>query len=165
MQKTWNWFDRLLWALCIALVALMSAAVIVSVIMRYVLSITFVWAEELITMLFISTTLFGAVMAVKENEHIGISVFVDTLPSAAKKALAVFELLVVSAVQVIMLRTSLSWITQTGDTLTPGLRLPIRLFYAMLPASAVLIIVYLARKAVGAFRRGASSGAAAAPPV
>lgn len=152
-EKALDWFDRLLWGWSAVLLALMSAVVIVSVILRYFVSVTFVWAEEAITMLFVSTTFFAAAVVVQRNENISISVITDLLPAPVKKAIAMLELLVAAAVQVVVFLSSWSWIAQVGNALTPGLRIPIRIFYLMIPISSVLIVVNLARKPAAIFRR------------
>lgn len=70
MENCQKWFEKILTGWCILLMGIMALSVIISVFLRYVLGITFVWAEEAITYFFIATTYFGAILGVKENEHI-----------------------------------------------------------------------------------------------
>jgi len=127
----------------LVLIACMTVSVIISVFLRYVLGITFVWAEEVITMLFISTTFFGAVLAVREKEHIGITSFLTILPKKVENILLFVGLSIVAAVQVFVIETSIDWIGQIGSRLTAGLRVEIRYFYYVVPVSAVLILIYI----------------------
>ena len=117
----------------------MSLLVILFVFMRYSFNITFVWAEELITMLFISTTYFGAVMGMQCNEHINIGYFHERMPPKIRKYIDILNFLVILLLQIAITKVSMDWIARVGDNLTVGLRLPIRYFYYMMPFSAVAI--------------------------
>jgi len=146
MNKLLKAFDRALLVWCLTITALLAAAVILSVFLRYVLGITFVWAEEVITLLFIATTFFGAALATKENEHIGIHTLVDVFSKPVKKIVIIITLLISIAVVVILFLRSLDWIEKAGGLVTPGLRVPERFFYYMVPVSAVLMIFYFLRR-------------------
>ncbi len=80
-----HWLDRVLSYWCILLAGLMTAGIISSVILRYVFHLTFVWAEAAITMLFIGTTYFGAVLGVREDEHISVNYFVERFPESMQR--------------------------------------------------------------------------------
>ena len=69
------------------LTGLMTITIIISVFLRYFLNISFVWAEEAITYMFIGTTFFGAVVCQKEKEHIQIDFFERLFPKPIKKYL------------------------------------------------------------------------------
>lgn len=124
---------------CQILLLLMTILVIVFVFLRYSFNITFVWAEELITMLFISTTYFGAVMGMKYNEHINIGFFHERMPPKIKKYIDILNYLIILILQVALIKISMDWIAKVGNNLTDGLRLPIRYFYYMMPFSALAI--------------------------
>ena len=143
MQRLIRVVDRILHIGSLALLACMTVSVIVSVFLRYLLGITFVWAEEVITMLFVSTTFFGGTLAVREKEHIGITSFLTVLPKRAENILVVLGLGIVAAVQIFVIETSIEWIGQVGSRLTAGLRIEIRYFYYMIPVSAALILIYV----------------------
>ena len=127
---------------CRILLLLMTSLVIIFVFMRYFFGITFVWAEEMITMLFISTTYFGAVIGMKYNEHIKIGFFYDTAKGKTKKVIDIINDIVILGLQIAITYISINWIDKVGNVLTNGLRIPIRFFYFMMPFSAVLIGLY-----------------------
>jgi TRAP-type C4-dicarboxylate transport system permease small subunit len=110
--------------------------------MRYFFGMTFVWAEELITMLFISTTYFGAVLSMKYDEHIKISLLSEKFPPLVHKAAEILNYLLIFLLQIAIFYTSLQWIGRVGNVLTNGLRVPIRFFYYMMPISSFLIGLY-----------------------
>ncbi len=127
---------------CRVLLAFMTSLVIIFVFLRYFFGVTFVWAEELITMLFISTTYFGAVLGMKYREHITISFLADMLPSRIHRYIEKLNYLIILLVQIAITHTSLQWISRVGNVLTNGMRLPVRYFYMMMPISSVLIGFY-----------------------
>ncbi|MDC7218704.1 MAG: TRAP transporter small permease [Spirochaetales bacterium] len=128
--------------LCRVLLAAMTSLVIIFVFLRYFFGVTFVWAEELITMLFISTTYFGAVLGMRYKEHISISFLAEKLPPKVHSYIEKLNYLIILIVQIALTRTSLQWIGKVGNVLTNGMRLPIRYFYWMMPISCVLIGIY-----------------------
>ena len=146
MKKLLAGFDRALLVWCLIITALLAVVVILSVFLRYVLGITFVWAEEVITMLFIGTTFFGAALTTKENEHIGIPALLESLPKPARKVLTIIGLLITVVVVGFLFHRSLNWIQKAGDLVTPGLRIPERYFYYMVPVSAALMGFYCLRR-------------------
>lgn len=127
---------------CKILLLLMSSMVIIFVFLRYFFGITFVWAEEMITMLFISTTYFGAVIGMRYNEHINIGFFYDQMPEWIKPYIEVLNSLIIFGLQVGITIISFKWIGKVGNVLTNGMRLPIKYFYYMMPISCILIGIY-----------------------
>lgn len=140
-----NFLDRLDFIIgwwCILVMGAMTTFVIASVFLRYVFSLTWVWSEELITFLFISSTFFGAVLATKKNEHISVDFLPSLLKGLKKKTLLVIISLSGIAVQAVILKFSILWISVAGGIETPGFGLPFQIIYSFMPISAGLIILY-----------------------
>lgn len=146
MNKLFEKMDKGLILFCMLLTGILALTIICAVFLRYVFGITFVWSEEVITFLFIGTTFFGAALVTKENEHITISALLEILPYTARKILDVFGLIVSIVVVLFLFVNSLIWIEKAGDLVTPGLRVPERIFYYMIPISCILIIFYSLRR-------------------
>jgi len=127
---------------CQIIFLLLAVLVVVCVFMRYLFGVTFVWTEELITMLFIATTFFGAVIGMKYKEHITIGFFYDSVTGKGKKVLDIINAIIILALQIMITYLSVNWIGKVGNVLTSGLRIPIGIFYVMMPFSAVLIGLY-----------------------
>ena len=140
--KCFAMLDRLITLWCMLLLSAMTVVVILSVFFRYVFSITYVWSEELITMLFIGASFFGCILAVKEKAHIVVDLLLKKLPPRALKAANVVISLVNIFLQGILIDASLVWIEAAGGSPTPGMRLPAYVFYSFLPITSALIIVY-----------------------
>ena len=119
-----------------------TVSIIASVILRYVFGVVFIWAEEVITILFIGTTCFGAIICMIEDEHIFIDFFIEKLSTRVQHILKLLVLVIIVAVQSFVLKMSFFWIEKTGSSISPGLRIPSKYFYYMLPINCILIIIY-----------------------
>lgn len=127
---------------CRILMMCMALLVISFVFLRYFFGITFVWAEELITMLFISTTFFGAVLGMKYREHINIGYFEERLPETMRWVVDIINHMIILGLQIAIIILSANWIGKVGNVLTNGMRIPIKYFYFMMPISSALIGCY-----------------------
>lgn len=148
MNRYIRWLDTALSYWCIFLAGLMAIGVISSVILRYVFGLTFVWAEAAITMLFVGTTYFGAVLGVREDEHISINYVVERFPERMQCYVQSFGMFIIVVVQMFIFKTSLTWIGKVGKTLDVALNMPKSYFYIIVPISAVLIILYAVVKII-----------------
>ena len=66
----WKVIDTMLIWWSTMLMALMSVSVVISVILRYVFNLSYVWSEEFIVLLFIATTYFGSILCVRDKDRI-----------------------------------------------------------------------------------------------
>ena len=144
--KLWNIVDKVLTVWCTGVMGLMAFLVILSVILRYVFNLAYVWTEELILLLFITTTYFGVILCVKEDEHIDIAFLREILPERAGLILKVFIGLICIVVQLALAYISLEWIQKTGSSILIGLKIPYYFVYAMFPISFVSMAIYQVRK-------------------
>jgi TRAP-type C4-dicarboxylate transport system permease small subunit len=142
MDRVEEILNKALSFLCISLMGSLSFLVILCVILRYVFSISFVWTEELITILFLATTYFGLVLGVKHNEHIQIEFLTEKYGQRGKAISDVIIGLIVIFVQIIVFRASIVWIQKVGNVLSPGMRIPNKMIYAMFPISCILVAFY-----------------------
>jgi TRAP-type C4-dicarboxylate transport system permease small subunit len=134
--------DRFLSFWIIMLIGLMTVIVILAVILRYFFSISFIWSEELVTMLFIGFSFFGCISAVKEKEHIGIDFIVQSFTSKTRQIFKILASVISIIVLTVVIYASILWIPVAGTINTPGLQLPYYLFYSIIPVSFVLMILY-----------------------
>jgi len=146
--KLWNIVDKALTVWCVGIMGLMAALVILSVILRYVFNLAYVWSEELILLLFITTTYFGAILCVKEDEHIDIAFLREILPERAGRGLKVIIGLICIVVQLALAYISLEWIQKTGSSITVGLKIPYSVIYAMFPIGFASMALYQMRKII-----------------
>lgn len=142
MDKFEEKLSKILSCLSIFIMGLMSGLVIICVILRYFFSISFVWSEELITFLFLGTTYFGVVLGVKYDEHIKIDFLTEKYGEKGKMISDILISIIVIFVQFVVFRASIEWIERVGDVLSPGMRIPNKIIYSILPISCILVVFY-----------------------
>ena len=133
------------------LVGVLAGGVIISVLLRYVFSIAFVWSEELLTMVFVATTLFGAALGLREQEHIAISYFVEKMPLKIRKIFTIVTYVVILIVAVFVCIYSIRMIQKVGGVPSPATGIQRGVYYSMIPITSVLTIWYSLVGIVGQF--------------
>ena len=152
MDKVIVFVDRVLSLLGKALVGVLASGVIVSVLLRYVFSISFVWSEEILTMVFVATTFFGAALGLREHEHIAITHFVDKLPRGPRRILSVLSNAVIILVASFVFYYSLRMIQKVGKVPSPATGIVKGAYYSMVPISFLITIFYAVVDSIGQFR-------------
>ena len=152
MDKVIVFIDRVLSLLGKALVGVLASGVIVSVLLRYVFSISFVWSEEILTMVFVATTFFGAALGLREHEHIAITHFVDRLPRPMRRILLVLSNAVIIVVAAFVFYYSVRMIQKVGRVPSPATGIIKGVYYSMVPISFLLTIFYAVVDSIGQFK-------------
>ncbi len=152
MDKVIVFIDRILSLLGKALVGVLALGVIVSVLLRYVFSISFVWSEEILTMVFVATTFFGAALGLREHEHIAITHFVDRLPRPMRRILLVASNAVIIVVAAFVFYYSVRMIQKVGRVPSPATGIIKGVYYSMVPISFLLTIFYAIVDSIGQFK-------------
>ena len=135
--------DKLLKAFLMLSIFLIFFLVTILVFMRYVFSSTLVGANEMISILFVYTTVIGAAVAIGEREHITVRFVVDKLPPAYRKTLDSLTLILIASINAAMVWYSLSsWIPITGKFLMPALQLPQIYAQISVPIGGSLAVLY-----------------------
>ncbi|QTL99630.1 TRAP transporter small permease subunit [Iocasia frigidifontis] len=135
--------DSLLMKITINVIALMTITIIISVFLRYLFGISYVWVQELIVFMFIFTTFFGSVLAFRRGEHLSIDIFSIKFPDKAKKIVNIFFDISILYLYWQVIKVSFKWINKVGNVVTPGIRIPMKYLYFILPLSAVFMIFYV----------------------
>ena len=113
------------------------------VLTRYVLQNPSSWSEELVSYLFAWMALFGASLVVGERGHMNIPIVVERMGEKGRKFFAIFaELVALVFSGVILVYGGIQITSLAMGQMTSSLRLPIGVFYIILPLSGLLNIVY-----------------------
>jgi len=86
MKRTSVLFFRLAEALLVLMLAAMVVMVFGNVVLRYGFNTGIDFSEELSRFLFIWITFLGAIIAMRENAHLGLDTLIRVLPRMGKKA-------------------------------------------------------------------------------
>lgn len=134
--------DKIVSALLALCIGVLAFGVIVSVFLRYVFNISFVWAEELMTIIFVASTFFGAAIGVREKEYIAITGLFNNLPKGVTKTLRILVFLIIIAVSATVFYFSVIWIQRVGAVPSPATGIKNGIYYSIVPISFALTIFY-----------------------
>ena len=112
------------------------------VLLRYALNQSITGANEIVTILFIYTTAIGAAVSIGKNEHIGIDVFVNLLPSKFHKTIRMLQIVLLFSLHLILFIYCLQWIGKAGGYLMPATGLPRLVAIASIPIGCILCVLY-----------------------
>ena len=143
MEKVRNILDHTLEVLSGASFLAMVILTCWQVFTRYILNNPSSWSEELVSYLFGWMALFGASLVTGERGHMNIPLLTERLGPGAQKGLAVFSesaALLFSAV--ILFYGGIKITDLAMGQRTSSLGVPVGFFYAVLPVSGVLCVVY-----------------------
>ncbi|HZG14774.1 MAG TPA: TRAP transporter small permease [Candidatus Bathyarchaeia archaeon] len=90
MSKVQTLLGRLLNGAIALSLAFMAILVFGNVVLRYAFNSGITWSEEMSRFLFVWLTFLGAIGALKENQHLGVDMFIKRLPPTLKKVAFVF---------------------------------------------------------------------------
>ena len=107
----WRWLARLEEGLIAVLLAVMTMVTFVQVIARYVFNYSFVWALELVSILFAWLIFIGMSYGVREGSHIGMDAVVRLLGPRLGRALTILATLLCIAYSCILFYGSWRYIT------------------------------------------------------
>jgi TRAP-type C4-dicarboxylate transport system permease small subunit len=134
--------DKIMAILLGILVGVLALSVMITVFLRYVFGLSYAWAEELMTMVFIGTTFFGSALGIRENEHISLSIMPGKEGSIPRKALNISVMATIIAVSAFVFRYGRQWILRVGKVPSPATGIPNGIFYWIVPITCVITIFY-----------------------
>ena len=121
-------------------IGLLAVFVFFSVVMRYFFSITYMWMEELIKVVFAFTTFWGLGACVLTNENIVIDLVYTRWSGMPRKIAAILSDIIVLCVNLLMLITSIQWTIKSGDYMSKGLLIPYYYIYSIVPIGFAICI-------------------------
>lgn len=132
---------RVLRAVPITCFAALFVLLFVNVVARTFQLAGFAWFDEVVQGLFAWMVFVGAAALWRENDHFQVVWLAQSLPPAASRVL----LIIVSLLGLSFL-VAMTWydasLTMRARALTPILDLPTSLFYAAIPVSGAVMVVY-----------------------
>ena len=146
MNTILKYLDKIMSFILIVLVAFLAVGVSVTVILRYFFGLSFSTLEELLTMAFIFTTLFGSALAIREKQHISISYLADKIVGNNKKRRIISVVLIdlsILFVAIVMIYYSIIWIKQVGHLLSPNSHFPMSVYYIFVPITFIITSFYV----------------------
>ena len=132
-------------ALSALLMLVIIALLLTTVVTRYVLAGSIVWADEVVSMSFIWVTMIGAALAMHRNEHLRLTLLVDRLSDRWRPYVHAFALAAVVAFLLALLPFAWEYTQEEWFIRTPALDLPNSFRVAAIPFGlAVMLAIVLA---------------------
>lgn len=126
-----------------------SAALIVLVVTfgwlvfgRYVLNVTPTWVEQLALLLICYIAFLGAAAGVRDNTHLGVSLFCDLAPDKVQKVIIILIDFILAAFGVVMVLAGVKLMQFGWDSLLPMLNIPESFRTLAITICGVLIILH-----------------------
>lgn len=145
--------DHALGKLAKALEAVMVIALIVmvlvmfmQVVLRYVFATGFAWTEELSRFMMIYMIFIGAAVLASHDGHISVTILDDLFKGVPKKILKLIQYVLTLVYCGVMGQLGLSTLAIVSRQKTPNLQITMDIVYAVIPASMILMGLYILAK-------------------
>jgi TRAP-type C4-dicarboxylate transport system permease small subunit len=135
-----------------AILAAMTGAVFLQVVLRYAFRTGLEGLDEMPRYLFVWLVMIGAAAAMERGEHTALVYFRDRLGPGGRAALSLLTTALAMLLFLSMVRSSLVLVPNANLQTSPGLRLPLGYVYSAVPVGAVLILLPMVRELRAAWR-------------
>ena len=137
-------YCRLLDAVSALFLLLMVVLVFGNVVLRYAFNSGWAVSEEVSRWLFVWITFLGAIVAMREHQHLGTDMLVSRLPPAGKKACLALSLVLMLYVCWLLFAGSLAQTKINWEVTAPSSGASVAIFYATGIVFAVSAAVFIA---------------------
>lgn len=134
--------NKLLDMVLAVLLSIMSILVFSNVIMRYVFNSALTWTDEAARYLYIWVIFCGALIAYRENSHLGVDFLVQKLSIKGKKTLFFINNLIILFILGLFIVGAWSYVMITRDQWSPALDIPLGIVYisGLLSVGGMIIV-------------------------
>ena len=156
-------FDRVVEAICAALMLEIVVVLFVAVVFRYAINRPLGWPEEVARGSLVWLTFLGAYLAFRRGAHIHVDLLVRKLPARGRLRLALVGNLLMALATALLIRDGVTYASTFFDDPSPYLRFPIGLQYLALPIGGLGWLLALAARSGSALKGGPEAGEEAQP--
>ena len=142
LDKLEAFINRIEEYVCVALLAVMSVAVLGQVLFRYVFAVPLSWTEELARYCLIWLTFMAGAMCIRSNSHFVIELLLEKLPVAPRLLLQVLILCSVGAFAGVMFYTGVTILPIIDLQVSPALRISMGYVYLAIPIGSFLMVFH-----------------------
>ncbi|MGK7377381.1 TRAP transporter small permease [Planococcus sp. 1R117A] len=136
------------------ILAVLVTVVFLQVIFRFVLGSPLAWTEELARYSLIWITFLGAAYAMSLKAHIGMELFVNLFGLPIRKAIYILATIASLAFFLLMVIQGFDLAARSMSQLSPVLRIPMGVIYAVIPLSGIILIINMASQFTKDFKSG-----------
>ncbi|GGK22217.1 putative TRAP transporter small permease protein [Caldalkalibacillus thermarum] len=142
MTKILHFLNGLLYGIITVIFSTMVILVFLNVVLRYGFDSGITWSEELARFLFVYIVFLGAIVAHKEKAHLGVDLFVGSLPLGLQKAVYALINFIVIAVLYLFVDGALKMYQLNINNFAPATGISISVLYvAGIAAGLIMMII------------------------
>lgn len=135
--------SRIVDYLAVATVSIVILLVVGQVTMRYVFNAPLTWSEELATFALVWMSFLGAILCMRDHEHIEIEVLVDQFPAKIRKGIVLISRIISAVFLVILAWYGADLTEQNFTTTSPANNIPMGYVYIIIPIGALGMLYYV----------------------
>ena len=122
MKKILKVSNLILDSIGVLLAVLLVSVILLQVFMRYVISAPLNWSDEFARYTLVWITFFGSTLAMRDNEHLEVTVLTDILPIKVKTVVIVLGFAIVEFFLAVFFYYTLVLIKINGGLLSPAMQ-------------------------------------------
>jgi TRAP-type C4-dicarboxylate transport system permease small subunit len=145
--------DRLVRWIVILFMLVMTVAVSLQIVFRYVFNAPLGWSEEVARFSFVWVSFFGASALLRVREHIGVNVFVERFPPRLRAASIFLADLIALTCIYFFVVGGISLTTNEWRQLAPATEIPMGWVYLAIPISTMLMAIWAVLQTVESGRK------------
>ncbi len=143
MLKISDWLNRLCEIALIVILSAMAVVVFLQVLFRYVLHLPLFWTEEFARYCLVWASLLGAAVALKRQEHIAVTFFLERFPPRATGLITTVARISVALILGVMTWGGVKLVLVTSAQISPALRIPMAIPYLALPIGSAIMLFHM----------------------
>ena len=143
MEKISTGLNRLSEYLLIAVLSALAVVVFMQVVFRYLLHLPLFWTEEFARYCLVWASLLGAGVAVKRNEHIAVTVFLNRFPRNVGRVMVLAARISVAVILAVMVWGGVKLVMITSAQTSPAMRIPMSIPYLALPIGSTVMLFHM----------------------
>jgi TRAP-type C4-dicarboxylate transport system permease small subunit len=121
----------------------LALVVFLQVVFRYVLHLPLFWTEETARYCLVWASFLGAGVALRNGQHIAVTILVDRLPAKVRVVLVRAAQLSIAAIVVVIFWGGIDLVQITQCQISPALRIPMCYPYLAIPIGSAIMMVHL----------------------
>lgn len=145
-MKNLNKFFKAIDILLGIMMAIMVVFVFLNVVLRFIFNTGLASSEEISRYTFVFMTFIGAIVAMKESEHLSVDMLVKRFPKHGQRISSVIVNLIIIVMMAILTVGSVRMVIQSSDAQTAVLGIPFSFLYSICILTGVSIIILAIEK-------------------
>lgn len=138
--------------ICALLLTVIVGLLLAGVLSRYVFSLPVIWIDEVASICFLWLAMLGAALALERNEHLRLTLFVNSMPQRWRSLTEAFGTVVAAALLIGLLPTAFEYAWEERFIMKPALDIPNAYRVAAIPFGFTVMVALILNYALRTHR-------------